>query len=294
MSASAFSNPREGRQALLEMLSDGRHPLELRSRTRTGAWIKDWADTPQEADEHAHRRTTAGHDVYVGLLPRLGRDGEDQRRYAPGRSLWADCDTARSSRKGLLFEPEPTAIVRSGGIDGGEPKRHLYWLVQESIAPGDVKRHALRIQHHLEGDRVSTDPARILRVPGSVNHKTGKVAVVERFTGEIHTLDTITGGLPDSPHYARPDVPTKAKSTNDLLALFAGVYHEGGEDGRHEHFRSIVGVLLSRCPRLPPDVLFELACCWAEKHTVPCRPRAELERNFDNLLARELKRRGLE
>lgn len=287
----AFTNPREGRQALLTLLCDGEHPLELRSRTPRGHWGKDWADTPQEADERAHRRTARGDDVYVGMLPRLGRAGDDQRRYAPSRVLWVD--TARSVRKLELFEPMPTAIVRSGGIDGDEAKRHAYWALQSPLPAQAVKQHALRIQHHLEGDPASTEAARILRVPGSINHKTGNVATVEHFTGDVHALAAITGELPDSPDYAPPDAPKRAKSTDELEELFAGTYHEGGEDGRHEHFRSIVGVLLARCPWMPPDVLLELAVCWAQKHTVPCRPRAELERNFDNLLARELTRRGL-
>jgi hypothetical protein len=53
-------------------------------------------------------------------------------------------------------------------------------------------------------------------------------------------------------------------------------------------FRSVSGVLLARCAGLlPDDVLRELAVGWAEAHFHPCKPRAELRRNFDNLLARE-------
>jgi hypothetical protein len=50
-------------------------------------------------------------------------------------------------------------------------------------------------------------------------------------------------------------------------------------------------VLLKRCDQLPPDVLHELALSWAHDHLKPCRPDAELTRNFDNLLARERARR---
>jgi hypothetical protein len=129
-----------------------------------------------------------------------------------------------------------------------------------------------------------------MRVPGSRSHKTGRIATVELFTGEAHVAAAITGGLPDAPRYTPPDAPKVAKSTDELVALFAGRYQE---PGRHDVFRSVVGVLLARCGRMPPDVLCELACCWAERHTAPCKDRAELERNFDNLLARGRARRGL-
>ena len=156
-----------------------------------------------------------------------------------------------------------------------------------------MKRHLQRLQHHLEADPASTDAGRILRVPGATNHKTGRVATLATFTGEQHDLHAITGDLPDSPDYTPPDTPRTAKTDDELVALFTGVYQENGAPGRHDAFRSVCGVLIARAPRMPPDVLCELAVRWAQKHTTPCKDRAELERNFANLLARELKNKGL-
>jgi hypothetical protein len=289
MSADPFTDPRQGRRAMLTLLADGEHPLELRCRTPEARWFKVFCDTPQEADDQAHR-LTAGNDVFVGLLPRLGSGGDDQRRYAPGRMLWADCDSDRAVRKLDMFEPAPTLRVRSGGMDGATAKRHAYWVVETPVSAEDVRRHELRLAHHLESDPATCDPGRVMRIPGSRSYKTGRVATVESFTGELHTLDTVTGELEDSPDFQPPDAPHPAKTTSELVSLFAGRYDEGE---RHARFRSVVGVLIARCPRVPPDVLCELACCWAERHTSPCKDRDELERQFDNLLAQELKRRGL-
>lgn len=182
------------------MLCDGEHPIELRYRLSESEWRKRWADTPAEADELAARLTRRA-DVYVGVLPRLGRDGEDQCRYAPARVLWADCDSDRSARKLALFEPTATAVIHSGGMDGETPRRYGWWALSEPLPADDVRRHTLRIAHHLEADVASCEPARVLRVPGSRSHKTGRIATLETFTGEVHELVEITGDLDDAPTY---------------------------------------------------------------------------------------------
>jgi hypothetical protein len=102
-----------------------------------------------------------------------------------------------------MFQPEPTATVLSGGMDGDTPKRHAYWALVDPLPAADIPRHALRLARYLDADEASTDAARIARVPGSRSHKTGRVAVVERFTGEVHALDELTGDLEDAPRPAR-------------------------------------------------------------------------------------------
>jgi hypothetical protein len=289
---SLFADPREERRVLLELVADGEHPIELRYRVerRDGVhWGKRFADSPAEADEAAARLTGRA-DVFVGMLPRLGRTGDDQRRYAPARLLWADPDTERSVGRLMMFDPPPTGIVRSGGVDGVTPKRHGYWWLREPLPADEVKRHELRLAHHFESDPAVAEPGRVMRVPGSRSYKTGRVARLEWFTGEVHALDAVTGGLADAPSYVAPGEPRPGRSGDELVALFAGRY---GEGERHERFRSVVGVLLRRCGALPPDVLLELAVAWAERHTAPCKDRAELDRQFDHLLDRERRRRGL-
>jgi hypothetical protein len=284
------SQEREERVAFFGMLADGEHLLELRCRHSERDWRKRWAAFPEQADEIAHREALAGRDVYVGVAPRLDCVGDDQRRYAPTRALYVDCDSERAVRALALFEPQPTAIVLSGGVDGEARKRHGYWQLATPLEAEHVPRHVGRLAHHLSADKDVHDAARVLRAPGSRHHGTGRVARLVDFTGEVHGLDELTGDLPDAPSYRPPEQQRPATDPPEVVALFADT-HLCEKEGRHETFRQVCGVLLRHGDRLPPYVLFELACCWAERHLRPCRDRDELERQFDNLLARERARR---
>ena len=195
---SAFVDPREGRRALLSLVDDGEHLIELRGFCDIWpAPRKRWARTAADADEIAASLTPRDVDVHVGMAPRLGREGDDERRYAPLRVLWADCDSERAVAKLAMFEPPPTAVVLSGGLDGTARKRHAWWALTEPVLADDAPAHLRRLAHHLDADPASCDAARVLRLPGSRSHKTGRVARLDAFTGETYALDEITGELPD-------------------------------------------------------------------------------------------------
>ena len=66
--------------------------------------------------------------------------------------------------------PTPSAIVDSGG------GWHIYWFSKTPLAPEDWRRHSTSLwaairRHGLQADNVTTDAARVLRVPGTFNHK---------------------------------------------------------------------------------------------------------------------------
>ncbi len=229
---SGFADPRDGRRALLALLCDGEHLLELRCRLPNGTWSKRWARTAAGADELA-ASMTAHADVYVGLAPRLGREGDEATQYGPCRALWADCDTARAVANLAAFDPPPTMIVLSGGLDGDVMKRHAYWALTEPLAPDEARRHTRRLAHCLGADMSVAEPARILRVPGSRNHKTGRCAIVEAFTGEAHDLDAVTGHLEDAPGRTGPIV----------VGEDDGYLIPGGQ--RYRHLTRFAGLLRS-------------------------------------------------
>src|SRR5208283_1538708 len=67
--------------------------------------------------------------------------------------------------------PFPTALVCSGG------GWHVYWISDKPLTVPEWKTYAeglyaLALKHGLKCDPVTTDAARILRVPGTFNHKT--------------------------------------------------------------------------------------------------------------------------
>jgi hypothetical protein len=228
----AFADPRDGRRALLALLTDGEHLLELRCRLSKKQWTKRWARTAAAADEIAASMTGRA-DVYVGVAPRLGRDGDDARRYAACRVLWADLDTHRAVENLAAFDPGPTMTVLSGGLDGDVARRYGFWALTEPLAPEEARRHTRRLAQCLGADMAAAEPARILRVPGSRNHKTGRVATVEEFTGELHDLGAITGGLEDPRGGIGPIVSDQAH----------GYLIPGGQ--RYPHLTKFAGLLRS-------------------------------------------------
>jgi len=104
-------------------------------------------------------------------------------------ALFADLDFKLSSEVAIratlaAFPLPPSLVVLSGG--GLQP----YWLLrepadvqQESVALRDVLR---RLACHLTGDVVAGEPARVLRVPGTLNAKytPPRVVRIEEFKAD--------------------------------------------------------------------------------------------------------------
>jgi hypothetical protein len=113
-------------------------------------------------------------DVYVGVCPRPVRGGMSEhikRSYY----CWADVDAEKVGRKGqpLLnlilgkLAIPPTIIVESGS--GG---LHCYWQIEAESNLERVQETNNKIAEriHEKCDKLG-DPARILRVAGTLNHK---------------------------------------------------------------------------------------------------------------------------
>ena len=255
---------REGRRALFALLADGEHPLELRCRLAT-------ARVAQALHAHPLSRPTSprtptpppGQDVYVGVLPGSAAKATSSARYAPARALWADCDSAAAGRQARPVRARADRDRPLGGLDGDTLKRHAYWRLADPLPAADVRRTRC-------GSRTGSPPTRPRRMPADParprqppSTRPGASLRLERFTGERTRSSELTGGLPDARDTGPPTSPPKAKTAGELVDLFRGEStHEIG--GRHEPYRSVVGVLLRRCDRLPPDVLLELAVAWAQ------------------------------
>lgn len=114
----------------------------------------------------AVERRAASTDVYVGCAPRSRRSGT-KRDITRVWTLWAECDGADAARAARQWDPEPAIIVRSGSGDNV----HAYWPLREPLCPQDAERANLRLAHAIGADRACFDAGRILRPPGSWNHK---------------------------------------------------------------------------------------------------------------------------
>lgn len=158
------------------------------------------AEIERRLAEHA-----AVGDCYVGVCPRRegatsgGADSVDRAHV-----LWADCDTAESVEALRRFVPTPACVVRSGS--GGV---HAYWPLWPPVEAEHVRRANRRIAHAIGADMVTTDPARILRPPNTLNwkHDPPKRVQVVRMASDVYEARRIVGRLPD------PEPPKRRRTT---------------------------------------------------------------------------------
>ena len=176
-------------------------------------------------------------DVYIGAAPRRRRHGGAD---AIDRvwTLWADLDGAAAVAALAAFSPPPNIIIATGSAGN----RHGWWALREPLTPEQAQRANRRLAHHLGADMRSTDAARILRVPGTLNHKHDPPApvVCVRDEGAQHPAAAIVGALPDPPApAARKAIAIRElPADDDLKTIPASVYVpalvgvEPGRDGK--------------------------------------------------------------
>jgi len=128
-------------------------------------------------DEEGIERFLVRHarrDIYFGVATRREPGDGSLGNCHVIAALWVDIDfkdTAEEKARRALerFTLPPSIIVRSGG------GLHVYWLLRE---PVEVRDEATRLRailrglaFDLGGDLKAAEPARILRVPGTLNSK---------------------------------------------------------------------------------------------------------------------------
>ena len=108
-------------------------------------------------------------NVFLGMFAHRGKPATAETTTTTG-AVWADFDdtndaaevSARIRSAGL---PQPSLTVNSGhGI-------HTYWLLDKRAQAGDVVPVLKALAVALGSDGSVCDAARIMRVPGSINHK---------------------------------------------------------------------------------------------------------------------------
>lgn len=129
----------------------------------------------------------AGAELYLGAVPR----DEFGDPVAP-RVLWADVDfkdtpEAEARERLALMDAEPHVVVRSGG------GLHCYWLMSGEAPRAKTALRALA--RLVGGDLRSAEPAHILRLPDTLNHKYSppRPVKVERLRPGVWTFDELLG-----------------------------------------------------------------------------------------------------
>lgn len=206
---------------------DPRSLIELRYRDRDGGMrqVFEFANRPASVVGHIRGLFRRG-DVFIGAAPRTRRDGS---KAAVERvwCLWADCDGDASVGALADFEPEPSIVIQTGSGDNVQ----AWWPLAQWIAPEHAERLNRKIAHALGADMRATDAARILRPPGTRNHKhtpATEVRCIANAPGFTNPAKICA--LPDPPQDAtrravRPAEGTKGRDAADaLLTIPATVY----------------------------------------------------------------------
>lgn len=138
--------------------------------------------------------------VFAGVLPRKRHGGSTSADTVPARVVWADVDFKdykggeSEARERLEAFHKPSAIVRSGnGL-------HAYWLLNTERDPELLSTGCRMIAGHLGADMASTDPARVLRLPGTYNAKKPEPKAVEveyLDPAVVYKLSVLIEGLPE-------------------------------------------------------------------------------------------------
>ncbi len=155
-----------------ELAAEERIEVRYREANGSGSMRQQFLSTVEEAVDAAIRFAQTS-DVYVGVAPRRGEDGT-KSGVSRIPALWADLDLkgdyTRQRRSEQLKELtcRPSMVVWSGN------GYHAYWLLEEPAHSDEGLENAARamklLAKGLEGDPVQ-DRSRILRVPGTFNHK---------------------------------------------------------------------------------------------------------------------------
>ncbi len=167
----SLSGPSEFFRALYEGCEG---VIELRALERRGIAARAFI---VPGDPGALRRFLRDHehgDLYFGVATRKDTSGGDLGNCHHLPALFVDLDfkttpidQARAAVGRCALKPSIT--VRSGG------GVHLYWLLREPMDLADeaarAKNLLRRLAGELGGDLGAAEPARILRLPGSSNHK---------------------------------------------------------------------------------------------------------------------------
>ncbi len=174
--------------------------VELRWRTAGGMRRRFVRVEALERVASTIRSLGDGTDVYVGVLPRWRPAGGRADVVGDGRTVWVDLDVPDGLRALKPVDPAPSLVVASGAAG----HVHAYWRLRRGVPPRVIERANGRLAFALGGDLRAGDAARILRPPGTVNHKHDAPVRLAYCEPSVVALGELVGGLPDAPGW-RPE-----------------------------------------------------------------------------------------
>ncbi len=195
--------------AYLTMLAGAGEPgryFDVRWRSQ-GASMRRRFLPAQSVQDAAHliARVAARSDVYVGVALRNGCSHGGRAAIECSHLAWVESDEESTAERLLDFRHPPTMVIASGTPG----HLQLYWHLIRPRPLGEVESANRRLALALAGDLGSADGARILRPPGTFNHKHDPPMAVTLLAfreGLSFTLAQLIDGLPQD---ARPAVAAR-------------------------------------------------------------------------------------
>lgn len=167
---------------------------------------------PRAGDGRALMRLVRSHrardeEVFCTPLTRHRPEPGLAGEVLAGRVAWVDLDEEAALERLREFPHRPELVVYSGS--GGA---HAYWRLARVTDPEQIEAANRRLAHALGGDEASTDRARIMRLPGTKNHKAGRDARIAHLdlAAHGHELSELVAGLKD------PDPPRPPPSAEQV------------------------------------------------------------------------------
>jgi hypothetical protein len=145
---------------------------ELR-RIRASHVEQEWFNVSGGLDiliARARAADAEGWDCYIGVLPRIRPSGKAEDTTPTTTVLWADLDNKNiGSHMASLLSLQSSGMEPSILVDSGNGL-HAYWLLRQPI-PFAKASAAMQGLHKLIGSDSVHDAPRVLRLPGTRNHK---------------------------------------------------------------------------------------------------------------------------
>ena len=135
-------------------------------------------------------------DVYLGVALRTTNRFGGKQAIDGSHLAFIECDTDDAADTLERFEHPPTMVIASGTPG----HLHIYWKLRHAYPNEQIERANRQLAHHLGGDPASVDIARVLRPPGTHNHKhtpPTRVELRSHRPAARYTLAELTAGLPD-------------------------------------------------------------------------------------------------
>jgi len=211
--------------------------FEIR-HTRAGRGMAQVFEPVTEIDNTVQLVTRLGQsqDTYVGVLPRVRRSGK-AADVEVGHVAWVDLDDAEAVEAADTFPVPPSLKLSSGN------GQHRYWVLDAPTPAAEIVEANRRLATHLKADLAATDRARIMRAPGTLNHKDPddpRTCEVVSTVTETYALADLLAEVPPLPPKQAPrgkplptgtaDDPLKRIPPPTYFAALAGV--EVGRDGK--------------------------------------------------------------